>query len=59
MSVQIFARRRHSMKFTDVLDAVVGLIGAAIAMAFMAAVAVIVIGFSLAVFVSIFRWIAS
>ena len=59
MSVQIFASRHSSMKLTDVLEAVVGLTGAAIAMAFMAAVAVITIGFSLAVFVSIFRWIVS
>jgi len=55
----VFAHIQSPLKFSELMDAVVGLAGAAIALTFVIAVAAMVLGFGAAVFVSMFRWLAS
>lgn len=55
----VFAHIQSPLKFSELMDAVVGLAGAAIALTFMIAAAAMVIGLGVAVFVSVFRWLAS
>lgn len=54
-----FAHILSPLTFADLVDAVVGLSGAAITLTFAVAVAAIVAGFSVTVFVSLFRWLVS
>jgi hypothetical protein len=55
----VFAHIQSPLKFSELMDAVVGLAGAAIALTFVIAAAAMVIGLGVAVLVSVFRWLAS
>jgi hypothetical protein len=55
----VFLHIQSPLKLSELLDALVGLAGAAIAMTFMIAVATFVIGFGVTVAVSLFRWLAN
>jgi hypothetical protein len=55
----IFAHIMSPLTFTDLMDAVIGLSGAAIAMTFAIAIATLVVGFGLTLCVSVFRWLMS
>ena len=54
----IFAHIQSPLKFSELMDTVVGLAGAAIALTFVIAAAAMGIGFGVAVLVSVFRWLA-
>ena len=53
----IFAHITSPLKLSDLMDAVVGLSGAAITLTFAIAVAAVVVGFGITVFVSLLRWL--
>ena len=53
----VFAHITSPLKFSDLMDAVVGLSGAAITLTFAIAVAAIVAGFGITVLVSLLRWL--
>src|SRR5687768_10275001 len=55
----VFSHIMSPLTFADLMDAVVGLSGAAITLTFAIAVAAIVAGFGVSVFVSFLRWVAS
>ena len=54
----VFAHIMRPITFADLMDATVGLSGAAIALTFAIAIFAIVAGFVLAVIVSLFGWLA-
>lgn len=53
----VFAHIMSPLTFGDLMDAVVGLSGAAITLTFVIAVIAVVAGFSVTVLVSLFRWL--
>ena len=53
----IFAHIMSPLRFSDLMDAVVGLSGAAITLTFAVAIAAVVTGFGITVLVSLFRWL--
>ena len=55
----LFAHIMSPLTFTDLMDTMVGLSGAAITLTIAIAIAAIVAGFGLTVVVSLFRWLAS
>lgn len=55
----IFAHIMSPMTFSDLMDAIVGLSGAAITLTFIIAIAAVVAGFGFTVLVSLLRWLAS
>ncbi len=55
----IFAHIMSPLTFSDLMDAVVGLSGAAITLTIVLAIAAIAAGFGITVLVSLFRWLAS
>lgn len=55
----IFAHIMSPLRFSELLDAAVGLSGAAITLTFVVAVAAVVTGFGITVLVSLFRWLMS
>jgi|SRR5687768_10696223 len=55
----IFAHIMSPLTFTDLMDAVVGLSGAAVTLTFIIAIVAVVAGFGITVLVSLFRWLAS
>jgi hypothetical protein len=55
----VFSHIMSPLTFADLMDAVVGLSGAAITLTFVIAVAAIVAGFGVTVLVSFFRWMTS
>lgn len=55
----VFAHITSPLKFADLLDAIVGLSGAAITLTFAITIAAVVAGFGITVVVSVFRWLMS
>ena len=55
----IFGHIMSPIRFTDLLDTLVGLSGAAITLALVIAVIVFLAGFSVTVFVTLFRWLVA
>jgi membrane-bound ClpP family serine protease len=55
----VFAHITSPLTFADLMDAVIGLSGAAITLTIAIAIAAIVAGFGITVVVSLFRWLAS
>lgn len=55
----VFSHIMSPLTSADLMDALVGLSGAAITLTFAIAVAAVVAGFSVTVFVSLFRWLLS
>jgi hypothetical protein len=55
----IFAHIMSPVTFSDLMDTMVGLSGAAITLTFAIAIVGVVAGFGITVFVSLFRWLAS
>ena len=53
----VFAHITSPLKFSDLMDAVVGLSGAAITLTIAIAIAAIVAGFGITVLVSLLRWL--
>jgi len=53
----IFGHIMSPLTFADLMDAVVGLSGAAITLTFAIAIVAVVAGFGVTVFVSLFRWL--
>jgi hypothetical protein len=53
----MFAHIKSPLRFSDLMDAVIGLSGAALALTFAIAVAAIAVGFGVTVLVSAFRWL--
>lgn len=53
----VFAHITSPLKLSDLMDAVIGLSGAAIALTFAIAIVAIVAGFGISVLVSLFRWL--
>ena len=53
----VFAHITSPLKFADLMDAVIGLSGAAITLTFAIAIAAIVAGFGITVLVSLLRWL--
>jgi hypothetical protein len=55
----IFAHIMSPLSVSDLMDAIVGLSGAAVTLTIAIAIAVMAVGFAITVLVSLFRWIAS
>ena len=55
----VFAHIMSPLRFTDLMDAVVGLSGAAITLTFAVAIVAVVTGFGITVLVSLFRWLTN
>ena len=55
----IFAHIRSPLTFSDLMEAMVGLSGAAITLTLAITIAAVVAGFGLTVLVSVFRWVVS
>ena len=55
----VFAHITSPLKLSDLMDAIVGLSGAAIALTFATAVVAVVAGFGITLIVSFFRWLTS
>jgi hypothetical protein len=55
----IFAHIMSPLSFSDLMDAVIGLSGAAITLTIILAIAAIAAGFGITVLVSLFRWLTS
>jgi hypothetical protein len=55
----IFAHIMGPLTFTDLMDTMVGLSGAAITLTFAVTIVAVVAGFGITVVVSLFRWLAS
>ena len=55
----IFAHIMSPLAFSDLMDTVIGLSGAAITLTIVLAIAAIAAGFGITVLVSLFRWLAS
>lgn len=53
----LFAHIMGPLTFSDLMDTVVGLSGAAITLTFVVAIAAVVTGFAITVLVSLFRWL--
>jgi hypothetical protein len=53
----VFAHIMSPLRLADLLDAVVGLSGAAITLTFAVAIVAVVTGFGITVLVSLFRWL--
>ena len=53
----VFAHITSPLRFSDLMDAVIGLSGAAITLTFAVAIAAIAAGFAITVLVSFFRWL--
>jgi hypothetical protein len=53
----VFAHITSPLTFADLMDAVIGLSGAAIALTFAVAIVAVVTGFGITVLVSLFRWL--
>jgi hypothetical protein len=59
LGVGIFAHIMSPLTFSDLMDAIIGLSGAAITLTLVIAIAAIAAGFGITVIVSLFRWLAS
>ncbi len=59
LGMGIFGHIRGPLKFSDLMDTVIGLTGAAIAATFTIAVTVMAVVFLLSVLVSVVRWLAN
>jgi len=55
----VFAHILSPLTFGDLMDAVIGLSGAAITLTIAIVIATFVAGFGITVFVSLFRWLAN
>ena len=55
--VAVFAHIKSPLRFSDLMDAVIGLSGAALAFTFAIAVAAVAVGFGVTVLVGVFRWL--
>ena len=55
----VFAHITSPLRFADLMDAVIGLSGAAIALTFAVAIAAVAAGFGIAVLVSLFGWLSN
>jgi hypothetical protein len=53
----VFAHITSPLRFADLMDAVVGLSGAAITLTFAIAIGAVVAGFAITVLVSLFQWL--
>jgi hypothetical protein len=53
----VFAHITSPLRFSDLMDAVIGLSGAAIALTFAIAIGAVAVGFGVTVLVSLFRWL--
>jgi hypothetical protein len=53
----VFAHITSPLKFSDLMDAAIGLSGAAITLAFAIAIGAVVAGFAITVLVSLFQWL--
>ena len=53
----IFAHITSPLRFADLMDAMIGLSGAAITLTFAVTIGAVVVGFGISVFVSVLRWL--